>query len=349
MSELPHVRLMVPTPGEVRLETSTIGSPGPRQVLVRNEYTVMNLGTEMTIFKGDFPEGSWWDRNIRYPEWEGWGSLGVVEEVGDGVNELSVGDRVVGDGPHGNYFTADMDRLDRPQRIPEGLADEQAGLWSLSRVSLHGVRVAKIDVGEAVVVLGQGIIGQLATRFARLSGAFPLITVDVSQMRLDLGSKGGATHPLRGSAADLLDTITEINHGRKVDCVIEATGNPDVIPYALRMPRRRGRVIILGSPRGVSSVDFHDEIHFGIDVIGAQWSTYPPVESHLNPWTTERNGALFLELVRAKMLDVDGLISHTFNWREAPAVYRQIDEDRTRFMAVRFDWRDCHGQVESNG
>jgi threonine dehydrogenase-like Zn-dependent dehydrogenase len=250
---------------------------------------------------------------------------------------------VVGDGPHGNYYLANINHPDHPQLIPEGITDEQAGLWSLSRVSLHGVRVARIDVGEAVVVQGQGIIGQLALRFARLGGAFPLIAVDLAEMRLEMSRRGGATHTLQGPINTLMEEIVRINKGRKVDCVIEATGNPNAVPYALRLPRQRGRVIILGSPRGISQVDFHDEIHFGVDILGAQWTTYPQVESLINPWTTARNGELYLDLVQAGLLNVDGLISHTFNWREAPDVYRQILEDRTRFMAVRFDWRDCAG------
>ena len=111
----------------------------------------------------------------------------------------------------------------------------------------------------------------------------------------------------------------------------------------LKLPRMRGRLILLGSPRGVSHVDFHDQIHFGVDVFGAQWNTYPQQEGHLAPWTTARNGELYLDLIQAGMLNVDGLISHTFNWRQAPEMYDKIREDRTRFMAVRFDWRDCPG------
>jgi threonine dehydrogenase-like Zn-dependent dehydrogenase len=212
-------------------------------------------------------------------------------------------------------------------------------------VALHGVRVAHIDVGEAVVVVGQGIVGQLALRFARLSGAFPLIAVDLGEMRLALSRRGGANHTLQGPIDTLLEEIRRINKGRKVDCVLEVTGNPESIPHALKLPRMRGRLIVLGSPRGLSQVDFHDQIHFGVDVLGAQWNTYPQIESHLNPWTTARNGELYLDLVQAGLPNVDGLISsdHTFNWRDAPDVYRQILQDRTRFMAVRFDWRDCPG------
>jgi 2-desacetyl-2-hydroxyethyl bacteriochlorophyllide A dehydrogenase len=335
-----NTKLMVPAPMTVQLEQSTVAEPGPNQVLIRNDYTVMNLGTEMAIFAGKFPPGSWWDQHVRYPHWEGWGCLGEVVALGEGVTNFQVGDRVVGDGAHGSYYLASLDRPDAPQLIPEGITDEQAGLWSLSRVSLHGIRVARIDVGEAVVVLGQGIVGQLALRFARLSGAFPLIAVDLSAGRLEMASRGGATHVCQGSIETLLDEIVQINKGRKVDCVLEVTGNPDTISHALKLPRMRGRLIILGSPRGISQVDFHDQIHFGVDVLGAQWSTYPRVESPLAPWTTARNGELYLDLVRAGLLNVDGLISHTFDWREAPVVYHQIYEDRTRFMAVRFDWRD---------
>ncbi|MCE7987022.1 MAG: hypothetical protein DYG89_38100 [Caldilinea sp. CFX5] len=343
MTQRMITKLMVPKPMTVQLEQELIGDPGPRQILIRNDYTVMNLGTEMTIFTGDFPKGSWWDMHVNYPNWEGWGCVGSVVAVGEQVTEFKVGDRVVGDGEHGNYYLVNIDIRDRPQLIPEGITDEQAGLWSLSRVSLHGVRVARIDVGEAVVVQGQGIVGQLALRFARLSGAFPLIAVDMAPSRLEFSKLGGATHTLQGPIDKFLDEITRINKGRKVDCVLEVTGNPVAIPTALKLPRKRGRVIILGSPRGVSQVDFHDQIHFGIDVIGAQWSTYPPIESHLNPWTTARNGELYLDLVKAGQINVDGLISHTFNWREAPEVYQEIQEERTRFMAVRFDWRDCEG------
>jgi 2-desacetyl-2-hydroxyethyl bacteriochlorophyllide A dehydrogenase len=336
-----NTKLMVPEPRIVRLEQAPVAEPGQCQILIRNDYTVMNLGTEMTIFSGDFPAGSWWDQHIRYPDWAGWGCLGEVVAVGEGVTEFQPGDRVVGDGPHGRYYLARLDRPDAPQHVPPGMQDEHAGLWSLSRVALHGVRVATIDVGEAIVVLGQGIVGQLALRFAELAGAFPLIAVDMSAMRLDLARQGGATHTLQGPIDTLLDDIRSLNKGRKVDCVLEVTGNPVAIPHALKLPRMRGRVIILGSPRGVSQVDFHDQIHFGVDVRGAQWSTYPQVESHINPWTYARNGELFLDLVHAGRLNVDGLISHTFNWREALDVYQEIYEERTRFMAVRYDWRDC--------
>ncbi len=341
MTRYTNTKLIVTAARTSELQQFPVPPVGERQILIRNRYTVMNLGTEMTLYSGDFPKGSWWDGWVKYPMPTGWGCVGEVIEVGEKVTEFKVGDSVVGDSEHESHYLVNIDIRDAPQRIPDGITDEQAGLWSLARVSMHGVRVARIDFGEAVVIIGQGIIGQLALRFAKLSGAFPLIAVDMSSQRLEYSDGAGATHLLCGPIESLLDEITRINKGRKVDCVIEASGNPVSIPNALKLPRRRGRLIILGSPRGVSQVDFHDQIHFGVDVIGAQWSTYPMIESHINPWTTARNGELYLDLLKAGLINVDGLISDTFNWRESPAVFARIDTDRTQFMAVRYDWRDC--------
>jgi NADPH:quinone reductase-like Zn-dependent oxidoreductase len=125
-------RLMVPEPMVVRLEEAPTQEPGPRQILIRNHYTVMNLGTEMTIFSGDFPKGSWWDQHVHYPVWEGWGCLGEVVAVGQGVTDFHVGDRVVGDGRHGHYYLAQLDSPDAPQHVPE-VPEPGGAAWCAGR------------------------------------------------------------------------------------------------------------------------------------------------------------------------------------------------------------------------
>jgi 2-desacetyl-2-hydroxyethyl bacteriochlorophyllide A dehydrogenase len=333
--------LVVRRAGEVALADQLMADPGPGQILVRNSFTTMNLGTEMAVFNGAFRPGSWWDRNIRYPHCAGWGCLGHVAAVGAGVTKFEIGDRVVCDGHHGAYYLAGSGSPDGPQRVPAAVSDDQACLWSLSRVAMHGIRVGGLALGESAAVLGLGIVGQLALRFAWASGALPLAAVDVSPARLELARRGGASRVLAMAVEDAGKALLALNRDRKLDCVFDVTGNPDVIPHALRLPRMRGRLVILGSPRGPSTVDFHDEIHFGVDVLGAQWNTYPPVETPQAPWTAARNGQLYFDLVQAGRIDVEGLISHTFNWREAPEVYQEVQADRSGFMGIRFDWRDC--------
>jgi 2-desacetyl-2-hydroxyethyl bacteriochlorophyllide A dehydrogenase len=338
MTALINTRLMVLEPGQVELQEEALPAAGPNQILIRNRYTTMNLGTEMAIYNGAFRPGSWWQQNIFYPKWAGWGCLGRVVEVGPQVEGFSVGDRVVADGRHGAYFLTEPDPANGPMLVPAGITDDQASLWSLSRVSMHGVRVAALLLGESAAVVGLGIIGQLAVRFAHASGARPLIAVDTVPARLALAGRGGAQRLLEGPLAEISEPLIALTGGRRLDCLFDVTGNPDVIAPALKLVRMRGRYVLLGSPRGVSQVDFHDDIHFGVDVLGAQWNTYPQFESPHAPWTAARHGQLYFDLVESGRIDVDGLISHTVPWRDAPAAYREVQADRTRFMAVRFDW-----------
>ena len=86
-----NTTMMVPEPFKVQLEQAPVADPGPRQILLRTRFSVPNLGTEMTIFAGDFPKGSWWHENIHYPHSAGWGCVGEVEAVGDQVSEFRPG------------------------------------------------------------------------------------------------------------------------------------------------------------------------------------------------------------------------------------------------------------------
>src|SRR5207244_7301889 len=150
-----------------------------------------------------------------------------------------------------------------------------------------------------------GPIGQLTARFCRLAGARPVLLADQSQERLAHAAKTGcalvhAQDESRVEAAVQGDTA-----GRKVDVVFEASGNPALLPLALRLPRRTGRVVILGSPRGAASLDLHDEVHtFGLRIIGAHNSTHPPGETPASPWTLHRDAALSFALSAARELAI---------------------------------------------
>src|SRR5262245_11212821 len=88
-------RVIIEQPFEVGFDEVEVTPPGSRQILIRNDFTVMNLGTELAIYTHEVPKGSWWDLVIEYPHWTGWGSYGTVEAVGPDVNEFREGDKVV--------------------------------------------------------------------------------------------------------------------------------------------------------------------------------------------------------------------------------------------------------------
>lgn len=313
--------------GDIELD-----QPGRDEVLIRTRKTLISTGTELTAYTGDFSSGSVWAGIVQYPWQPGYSNVGEVVAVGPEATGYELGQRVTSWGPHATYT---IQPLSQTQAIADGVSDDQALFWNLGKTVMNGVRLARIALGEAVVVVGAGILGQLVLQYVALSGAIPLVAVDLSEWRLEKARDHGATHTLVGERDDLRAEVREVTRGRMADVAFEITGNQAVIPVVVRLVRRLGRVVLLGSPRGKSELDFHDEVHtLGLQIIGAHVSTHPEAETPYNPWTAERNGQLFFDLVRSGRLQVDDLVSHRYPWRDAPAAYEMLAADRSQAMGV---------------
>jgi threonine dehydrogenase-like Zn-dependent dehydrogenase len=123
------------------------------------------------------------------------------------------------------------------------------------------------------------------------------------------------------------------------DVVFEVTGSPAVIPGSLRLARRLGRVVLLGSSRGPVAVDFHDEAHtLGLEIIGAHNSTHPPAETPHTPWSLSRHAELFHDLLAAGRVTVADLITHRYPGERAPDAFRMLLADRSQALGVLLQW-----------
>ncbi len=333
--------VVFPGPRQAELVEGIVPQPGPDQIVVETLVSLISTGTELTAYSGDFPPNSAWSGYVRYPFAAGYCNVGRVVEVGADITELRPGDRVASGAAHTTRACLDVGETRHglaarsTMRVPEGVSDEAAAFFTLGCTVMNGVRLGEIKLGEAVVVIGAGLIGQLAVAMAALCGAWPLIVIDVAEQRLALARARGATHTVAADSAAARETVQQILGGRGADVVFEVTGNPQVIPDALRLARRRGRVVFLGSPRGSSQVDFHDEVHtLGLHLIGAHITTTPEYETPDTPWTQQRNGALFFDLVAAGRLRVGDLVTHRYPYREASAAYEFLFAERSRAMGV---------------
>jgi 2-desacetyl-2-hydroxyethyl bacteriochlorophyllide A dehydrogenase len=330
------IRVVFLAPLQVELEEYAVGEPGPGQVLLKTEKTLISTGTELTGLSGEFPPGSAWANYVRYPWYPGYSYVGRVMQVGEGVTDLQPGALVVAGLRHASLAVVER-RAVRP--VPSEISADEATFARLAATVLNGVRRAHIELGDVTVIVGAGLLGQLAAQFARLSGAFPLIGVDIAEGRLQLAARLGVHHTLCMPVEDAPAEVLRLSKGRGADVVFEVTGNPAVIPPLLRLARREGRVILLGSPRGPSQVDFHDEVHrLGLYLIGAHGSTHPAVETPHYPWTRERHEELFFDLLAAGLVNVHALITHRFAAVDAAAAYGMLLEDRTRALGVILDW-----------
>src|SRR5258708_2315471 len=202
-------RSVLETRGKIRIESFELPRPGPRDILVRTRLTQVSAGTEVNAIRA---------RRSRAPLGEvadlplGYTSVGTVEAVGPEVTGLALGDRILGDGPHASHWlvTQTAPGSEDAQAaehgllpVPDEVDDASAAFAILGDVALHAVRRAQIAIGESVAVHGQGVVGLIALRLARLSGAHPLIGVDVVDERLRVSKLYGASHVVNATSQDV--------------------------------------------------------------------------------------------------------------------------------------------------
>jgi 2-desacetyl-2-hydroxyethyl bacteriochlorophyllide A dehydrogenase len=302
----------------------------PTQVLVKAARTLVSAGTETAIYGGThigyIIPGA---RYPRLPFYPGYLFAGTVEAVGAAVSTVQPGDRVVGSMGHQDRVIVDLERSTL-ERIPEGVSFEQACLAQLSVISMQGVRLARLDLGEHVAVFGQGLIGQFARQLAAINGACRTVAIDLIDARLEVARRHGATHlvnpgrddPSAGAGQALAVTIAAATEGRGVDVAIEATGNPAAINDALNVVARMGRLILLGSPRGRLEIDPYSDVHSkGVSIIGAHANTTAATANPYHRWTRAEHCRLALELLRQGRLQTEGLITHRVAAAEALPVW----------------------------
>lgn len=325
-------------PKKVILKEESL-SAGYGQILVRTLKTAVSTGTELTVLSGDFPSNSAWSNYARYPFKTGYSNVGEIFEIGEGVEGWSIGDRVIGSGFHSSYVIYDV-RKDLVLHIPKDISDEVACTFSLGLIALNGVRRARLEIGESVLVFGLGVLGQLVVQLAKLDGSRPIIGVDLSELRRKLALKFGADLTVDGEASDIVRQVKNITKDRMADIVFEVTGNQEIIPQEMRLLKKQGRIVILSSPKGKTSFDFHDFCNSpSYTIIGAHANSHPFFETPYNQWTKERNIEFYFELILRGELHLEELITHRYSWRKALEVYKMLLKNRENVGVLIFDWR----------
>jgi len=337
--------VVFPDAREVTLEDRERPDPGPEEVLIETETSLVSTGTEITVLSGDFPEGSFWDDYAQYPFDTGYTNVGRVRELGDALDATDAdvpepGTRVATWTPHAAYVTAAAEDC---VVVPEDRSDREAALFAIAQIVMNGVRRGRVDWGETVAVFGLGILGQLAVRIAHLAGAETVVGFDLAEERLAyLPDEPGivGANPAETDPADAMAAATDdASGGPLADVVFEVTGSPDAIPGEFEALRDQGRFVVLSSPHGETTLDFHDKVNAtSVEIIGAHQLSSPPVATPENPWTKRRHAQLFYSLVGQGRLPVEDLYSHEVSYEDAPDLYQSLLADRTDAMAVRLEW-----------
>ena len=258
----------------------------------------------------------------------GYCNVGRIIEVGDGVSDLNVDDRVVSNGKHAEIIV--VPNL-LTVRIPDAVDDESATFTVLGAIALQGVRLASPTLGETFVVTGLGLVGLLTVQILKANGC-RVLGIDSDSIRLEIARKCGAEVVDLSAGEDPISRANTFSRGRGVDGVLIAasTKSNEPISQAAIMCRKRGRVVLIGvAGMELNRSDFYkNEISFQVSCSYGPGRYDPDYEEkgHDYPlgfvrWTEQRNFEAVLDMMAAGSINVRPLITHRFTIDEAPRAY----------------------------
>jgi 2-desacetyl-2-hydroxyethyl bacteriochlorophyllide A dehydrogenase len=318
-------------PKQVEIREETLPPLGADEVLVETLYSAISAGTEMLVYRGQFPQiadaHDSLSSQLSYPLAYGYACVGMVREVGEMVNGEWKGKLVFAFQSHASSFIAHPSSL---FLIPDLLSPESACFLPNMETAVNLIQDAAPILGERVLVQGQGIIGMLT---AALLSEFPLealVTTDFYKVRRNESEKLNVTAALSPEAA--LPAYTQ----RKFDLTFELSGSPVALNDAIRLTTFSGRIVI-GSWYGEkrAAIDFGGEFHRSrIKLISSQVSTIAPKLS--GRWDKSRRfDVAWKALGRIKP---ERWITQRFKIEDAAKAYQLLDEHPEETIQVLLEY-----------
>jgi alcohol dehydrogenase len=330
---------------DIGLEEIPIPTAGPGQVVVKVTLTTI-CGSDIHILNGGFPlETTGLAMGHEF--------VGIVHEIGPGVEGFEVGDRVISsclnpcgvchncqrglhchcNGPLGSFYYGS--KVDGAQaeyvlvphaqmslaKIPDGLKDEQVIFASdIMSTGFAAVERADISLGDSVAIFAQGPIGLCATAAAKLKGAGLIIAIDSIPERLEMAHSLGADVVLNYQEVDVLKEIRDLTEGNGANAAIEALGTQITFENALRSIEAGGTLSSVGVYGGKASISVPlDALLFGVGHHKIITTCCPGGSWRLNKLMT---------LVKNKKVDLTPLFTHTMPLTKIIEAYNQFMERR---------------------
>lgn len=274
----------------------------------------------------------------------GYSTSGRVVAVGAGCEQFAVGDLVACAGAgYANHAELVWVPGNLCAPVPMNVDPADAAFATIGAIALHGVRQAEAKLGETVVVIGLGLLGQLSVQLLVASGC-RVIGVDVDPWKLELARKSGAERALLRTD-DVLAHVHGATRGRGADAVVITAATQDNDPFVLagELARDRAHVVLVGavpievprSPYYEKELDVRLSRSYGPGRYDAQYEErgldYPIGYVR---WTENRNMEAFLDAVAAKQVRLGELLTHRFTLDSAERAYDLLANGGERFLAI---------------
>lgn len=285
---------------------------------------------------------------------------GIVEEIGNEVTNVHIGDRVAVcpqlkcgecEACKSGYFAACPNLLvigakepgcfasytkvpaENLLKLPDNVTLEEAALIEPSSVVLHGLFQTKLQPGKTVAVFGCGTIGLLTCQWAKLFGAERVVAIDLDLAKLKLAKELGADEVIKPEeSTSTYSKLMELTNDDGVNLAIEAAGSIQTSEEVLAAPKKGGEVLFLGIPYSdITLKRFYFEriIRQELTVRGSWNAVSAPYPG--------REFRTTLQFLREEKLRTKPMISHYLALKEGPRIFQEITDGKTKAMKVLFE------------
>lgn len=334
-------------PLDARIEEVDIPSINEKEVLIRTRLA-LTCGSDVKMYKRGHPL-------VRPPVTIGHEFAGTVEKRGRQVSEFPEGARVVAanSAPCNNCHYCTKNKRNLCERsgekmgfsspgsyaelipvpanivlqnmfiVPDNVRDEEAAFLEPLACVVHGNKIAQINEGESVLIMGSGPIGLLHLQLARLNGASPIIVADPHDEKLGIAKTLGADHVLNSRSEDYHDRINELTDGKGPEIVVEAVGRVEAWQNAFNIVDHGGKVLLFGGcPAGTEASFDTGKLHYGeVKLLGT---------FHHDP----QNVSEAFRLICEHSLELLPMISRRMHLREARQALEELSHGRELKIAL---------------
>jgi len=336
--------IIIKRPGEAEIRQIKLAKVNEETIVVKTKYSGISIGTEMAVFNGQVGgEGVW------YPCVPGYEEVGEVVHLGKNAfktntgETLKVGDRVMANEVryYPDYMAAwggqcgyaiknpktSPALMDRPAKIPDNVSYQEAVCAYLAGVAKKGIDMVGVNKGECFLVIGMGLIGLSAVQLAKIYGAGRVIAADINDTRLKV-AKRFTEYTIDLKKPDPIKEILDMNDGKKVDVVIEASGNPRVVDDVFDYVRPGGRIHLQGQYRQPIIITRY-----------ARWNCSDlrvSASIAINPGDKEA----VLRLISEGKLDIKGLWTKEYYVDDAQKAYEEVNKNKYDILKILFKWEE---------
>ena len=273
----------------------------------------------------------------------GYCNVGRVIEVGRGVANFKIGDRVASNGPHAEFVCVPENLA---AHIPDEVSDEEATFTVIGSIGLQGIRLLNPTFGETIVVTGLGLIGLISAQILIANGC-NVIGLDVDSKKLELAEKFGVKtfNPLDGDPVKYVKNITN-NIGADGVLITASSKSNEIISQAANMSRKRGKIVLVGViGLELNRAEFYEkELTFQVscsygpgrydDEYEQKGSDYPIAFVR---WTEKRNFEAILSAIQTEKIDVKSLITDWHELKNYSNIYGDIGNSKSIASILKYD------------